>query len=220
LPQRGRLSFARNNHVSAEPEDESDREPWRRGAHAPRRSRREWSRWESSDIDEAREGERAGERINRSRSSRTFEKSLRGAKLRRTFPAGIRPAGAEADRRESARALMSGVANQSMEPMGIERHRRSPQGERTGASEWSPRDTVRHRRSKAEVADRELGSSSQSIEVQAHARSKRVSDAQSLEERSRREWSRWESSDIDEARKGEPAGASESIEAQAHVLSP
>src|SRR5258708_1138923 len=43
----------------------------------------------------------------------------------RTFPAGIRPAGAEADRRESARALMSGVANQSMEPMGIARHKRA-----------------------------------------------------------------------------------------------
>ena len=56
-----------------------------------------------------------------------------------------------------------------MEPMGIERHRRSPQGERTGASEWSQRDTVRHRRSKAEVADQELGSSSQSIEAQAQA---------------------------------------------------
>jgi hypothetical protein len=40
-------------------------------------------------------------------------------------------------------------------------------GERAGASEWSQRDTVRHRRSKAEVADRELGSSSQSIEVRA-----------------------------------------------------
>ena len=42
----------------------------------------------------------------------------------KTVPAGIRPAGAEADRRESARALMSVVANQSIEPMGIERHRR------------------------------------------------------------------------------------------------
>jgi hypothetical protein len=51
-----------------------------------------------------------------------------------------------------------------MEPMGIERHRRSPQGERAGVSEWSQREAVRHRRSKAEVADRELGSSSQSIE--------------------------------------------------------
>jgi len=62
---------------------------------------------------------------------------------------------------------MSGVANQSMEPTGVERHRRSPQGERAGASEWSQRAAVRHRRSKAEVADRELGSSSQSIEVRA-----------------------------------------------------
>ena len=35
--------------------------------------------------------------------------------------------GAETDRRESARALMSGGANQSMEPTGVERHRRSPQ---------------------------------------------------------------------------------------------
>ena len=35
---------------------------------------------------------------------------------RKPFPAGIRPAGAETDRRESARALMSGGANQSMEP--------------------------------------------------------------------------------------------------------
>ena len=70
--------------------------------------------------------------------------------LRRTFPAG-------------------------MEPTGVERHRRSPQGERVGASE--------------------------SIEAQAKAHSKRVSDTQSLEERSRREWSRWESSDIDEARR-------------------
>jgi hypothetical protein len=35
--------------------------------------------------------------------------------------------------------------------------------------------------------------------------------------RSRREWSRWESSDIDEARKGERAGANESIEAQAQA---
>jgi hypothetical protein len=33
------------------------------------------------------------------------------------------------------------------------------------------------------------------------------------QKRSRREWSRRESSDIDEARKGERAGASESIEA-------
>ena len=39
----------------------------------------------------------------------------------------------------------------------------SPKGERTGVSEWSQREAVRHRRSKAEVADRELGSSSQSI---------------------------------------------------------
>ena len=75
-----------------------------------------------------------------------------------------------------------------MEPMGIERHRRSPKGERAGASEWSQREAVRHRRSKAEVADRELGSSSQSIEVQAHVHSKRVSDTQSLENRSRREY--------------------------------
>ena len=37
--------------------------------------------------------------------------------------------------------------------------------------------------------------------------------------RSRREWSRRESSDIDEARKGERVGASESIEAQAHAHS-
>ena len=35
--------------------------------------------------------------------------------------------------------------------------------------EWSQREAVRHRRSKAEVADRELGSSSQSIEAQARA---------------------------------------------------
>ena len=34
-------------------------------------------------------------------------------------------------------------------------------------SEWSQREAVRHKRSEAEVADRELGSSSQSIEVQA-----------------------------------------------------
>src|SRR5437763_16804511 len=33
-----------------------------------------------------------------------------------------------------------------------------------GASEWSQREAVRHRRSKAEVADRELGRSSQSHE--------------------------------------------------------
>ncbi len=39
-------------------------------------------------------------------------------------------------------------ANQSMEPMGIERHRRSPKGERTGVSEWSLREAVRHRRAK------------------------------------------------------------------------
>src|SRR5204863_1096722 len=50
-----------------------------------------------------------------------------------------------------------------------------------GASEWSQREAVRHRRSKAEVADREVGSSSQSIEAQAHVHSKRVSDAQITE---------------------------------------
>ena len=82
---------------------------------------------------------------------------------------------------------MSGVANQSMKPMGIERHRRSPKGERVGASEWSQRETVRHRRSKAEVADRELGSSSQSIESKLTYVPKRVSDTQSSEQRSRRE---------------------------------
>ena len=83
---------------------------------------------------------------------------------------------------------MSGDANQSMEPMGIERHRRSPKGERAGASEWSQREAVRHRRSKAEVADRELGSSSQSIEVQGKACTE-LSNPQLLEKRSRREWS-------------------------------
>ena len=63
--------------------------------------------------------------------------------------------------------------------MGIERHRRSPKGERAGASECSQREAVRHRRSKAEVADRELGSSSQSIEAQARARTP-VSDTQKI----------------------------------------
>jgi hypothetical protein len=38
-----------------------------------------------------------------------------------------------------------------------------------GASEWRQRDTVRHRRSKAEVADRELGNSSQPIEREGRA---------------------------------------------------
>jgi hypothetical protein len=38
-----------------------------------------------------------------------------------------------------------------------------------------PREAVRHGRSEAEVADGELGSSSQSIEAQAHVRSCRVS---------------------------------------------
>ena len=58
---------------------------------------------------------------------------------------------------------MSGVANQSMESLGIAHIDEACKGERAGASEWSQRDTLRHRRSKAEVADRELGSSSQSI---------------------------------------------------------
>jgi len=57
-----------------------------------------------------------------------------------------------------------------MEPMGIERHGRSPQVERAGASQWSQREAVRHRRSEAEVADREPGSLSQSIEGQTQAR--------------------------------------------------
>jgi hypothetical protein len=71
--------------------------------------------------------------------------------------------GAEADRRESARALMSGVANQSMESLGIAHIDEACKGERAGASEWSQRDTLRHRRSKAEVADRVRGSASQLI---------------------------------------------------------
>ena len=52
-------------------------------------------------------------------------------------PAGIRPAGAETDRRESARALMSGDANQSMEPMGmsdIDEARRVSEQERANQS--------------------------------------------------------------------------------------
>ena len=87
-----------------------------------------------------------------------------------------------------------------MEPMGIERHGRSPQVERAGASEWSQREAVRHRRSEAEVADREPGSSSQSIEPTLGAFPLRVR-GRTLEPRSRREWSRRESSDIDEARR-------------------
>src|SRR5258705_6737536 len=46
-----------------------------------------------------------------------------------------------------------------------------------------------------------------------------VKDSQDYGNRSRREWSRRESSDIDEAHKGERAGANESIEAQAHAHS-
>src|SRR5436190_593003 len=74
-----------------------------------------------------------------------------------------------------------------MEPTGVERHRRSPQGERTGASEWSQRDTVRHRRSKAEVADRELGkfeSINRSVGLDTYPS---VSDSQNYRTRSRRE---------------------------------
>ena len=45
----------------------------------------------------------------------------------------------------------------------------------------------------------------------------RVSQAQNHTDRSRREWSRRESRDIDEARKGELSGESESIEAQTYA---
>jgi hypothetical protein len=45
------------------------------------------------------------------------------------------------------------------------------------------------------------------------------SDGYLLTKRSWPEWSRRESSDMDEARKGERAGASESIEAQTHARS-
>ena len=74
-------------------------------------------------------------------------------------------------------------------------------GEGAGASEWSQREAVRHRRSKAEVAKPRTGEF-ESINRSPRSRTfEKVSDAQSLEERSRREWSRWESSDIDEARR-------------------
>src|ERR1051326_6709109 len=60
-----------------------------------------------------------------------------------------------------------------MEPMGIERHRRSPKGEGAGANE--------------------------SIEARARKCTRVIPPARGLQKRSRREWSRWESSDIDEA---------------------
>ena len=111
-----------------------------------KRSRREWSRWESSDIDEARrvsERERANGasgkrcdidaakrrsqtenwevRVNQSKPKLTHVPNVsQTPRIMETFPAG-------------------------MEPTGVERHRRSPKGERAGASE--------------------------SIEAQAHARS-------------------------------------------------
>src|SRR6266536_5793396 len=100
------------------------------------RSRREWSRWESSDIDEARRVSEL-ERVNGAsgtqcdidaakRRSQTenwevrvnqsncrvvhVPQRLRLTKLQNTFPAG-------------------------MEPTGVERHRRSPKGELSGESE-------------------------------------------------------------------------------------
>lgn len=50
----------------------------------------------------------------------------------RLSPAGIRPAGAEPDRRQRE-ALARGDASQSMEPMGIVRPGRSPKGRGAGA---------------------------------------------------------------------------------------
>ena len=75
-----------------------------------------------------------------------------------------------------------------MEPLGSERHRRSPKGERAGASE--------------------------SIEATASLRPQRVSRLPDHTDYPRREWSRRESSDIDEARRVRFRGETESIEAK------
>ena len=99
-------------------------------------SRREWSLRESSDIDEARRVAFGRKRINRSASARMFLCVTDSQNHGKTFPAG-------------------------MEPMGIERHRRSPQGERAGESE--------------------------SIEAQAKACTLSVKDSQDYSNRSRRE---------------------------------
>ena len=80
-----------------------------------------------------------------------------------------------------------------MEPLGSEWHRRSPKGERAGASE--------------------------SIEVAVSLRPQRVSGVPDHTDYPRREWSRRESSDMDDSPKGEVSGQTESIEVDVNACS-